>query len=327
MRQIFKTIGSMVALASLCWHGIGHAAQDYPSRPITLVVPYTAGGTLDILARLVGELLGKELNARVVVENKPGAGGTVGGQIVSNAAPDGYTLLVSSAGPMSIAPAMYAKTMRTHPSDVLAPVASLVASQFVLTTSAKYEGKSMADLIRTLKDAPGKYNYASTGNGTIVHLFGEQFKAETETDFTHVPYPGGSQAVLAMQQGDILFSIINIPTVIEKIKAGDLKALATTGESRLPALPDTPTLQEQQLAGFERGSWIGVFAPKATPLEIREKLNVALSKAIKDPSLTDRLKAQGDVVQALSVAEFEHFVQESNDTWKRVANELNISLD
>lgn len=301
-------------------------ADNYPARPITLVVPFVAGGAFDVVARMTADKVGSELGQPVVVENKPGAGGTLGGRIVSQAKPDGHTLLLSGVGPISIAPAVYPK-LGYVPSDVLAPIVQLTSSPFVLTTSKEFTGDTVQDLITLLQEKPGVYNYSSTGNGTLVHLAAEYFQSKTGTEAEHIPYGGGGQATLSLLSGDSLFSITNIPNVQSQVNAGQLRAIATTGAERSAAFPDVPTMKESGLDDFELTGWIGIFAPAGTPDSIIQKVNAAFSAAMNEPKTEETLHAQGDIIATSSPAAFQTFLQESNTMWADIATSANVSLD
>lgn len=302
------------------------SAASYPERPITIVVPFGPGGAFDVVARLAAEKLRDELKQQVIVENKPGAGGTLGGRFVAQAKPDGYTLLLSGVGPISISPAVYSK-LGYDPSTALAPIVQLTTSPFVLTTSQDFTGQSVTEFIEYLKAKPKAYNYASTGNGTLVHLAGEYFKNTTQTDFEHIPYTGGAPATLALLANDATFTITNIPNVLSQIKANKLKGIATTGAQRSSALPDLPTLKEAGLEDVEIDGWIGMFAPANTPKEIITSLNNAFNTVMATPDMKERLQQQGDEVAVGSVEDFAQFVASSNEKWKSIATQANISID
>ena len=297
----------------------------YPIRPVTLVVPFAPGGAFDVVARLVSKQLAGELGQSIIVENKSGAGGTIGGRFVAEAKPDGYTILLSGVGPISIAPSVY-KKLGYSPSSALAPVVQLTSSPFVLVVSDQYKGTTVKDFVAFLKAAPGTYNYASTGNGTLVHLAGEYFKNQTKTKFEHVPFAGGSQATMSLLSGDTLFSITNIPNVLAQIKTGKLKALATTGTTRSGSLPNLPTMMEAGFPQFEVTGWIGIFAPAGTPDVAVQKLNKAFNKAMQDPEVKKRLLEQGDEVATGSINEFRNFVARSDSKWQKIATDANISI-
>lgn len=304
--------------------GMPAHAAEYPERPVTLVVPFTAG-TADTLARMVAKVLGPELGQPVVVMNKPGAGGALGSVSVARSDPDGYTLLLSATGPHSISPAVN-KDLGYSPAQELVPVVQLTSSPFVLVTSETFKGNSVSELIAQLKEDPGAYNFASTGIGTIVHLFGEYFKSQAGVDAVHVPYPGGAPATLALLKDEVLFSITNIPNVQAHINAGKLKGLATTGAERSPAFPDLPTLKEAGLQDFALNGWMGIFAPAKTPMPVLEKLNAAVAKVMQSQEIRDTLLAQGDEVSTPSVEEFADFVAQSDTFWANIAKMANVSV-
>ena len=302
------------------------AQNAYPSRPITLIVPFAAGGAFDVVARMTAKEVGKELNQSVVVDNKPGAGGVLGGKLVGQAKPDGYTVLLSGVGPISIAPAINRK-MDYSPAKVLAPVIQLTSSPFVLTTGMQFKGSSVPDFVSYLKASPNAYNYASTGNGTLVHLAGEYFKTKTGTEFVHVPFTGGSQATTSMLAGETLFTITNIPNVRGQIDSGKLKAIATTGTKRSGAFPQLPTVSEAGIPQFDLTGWIGIFVPAGTPTAVVEQLQKAYAKAMQNPELKARLEQQGDEVATGSTAEFTEFLAKSERQWKDIANTAKVSID
>ncbi len=315
--------------SAACLAFIVHApamASDYPIRPIKLIVPFVAGGAFDVVARLAAEKLISELGQPVVVENKPGAGGTLGGRITATSKPDGYTFLLTGTGPVSIAPALY-DNLGYSPSKDLVPVIQLTTSPFVLTTSPAFKGNTVKELLQLLKSAPGNYNYASTGNGTLVHLAGEYFKNLTHTEVLHIPYSGGSQATTALLSNDVLFSITNIPNVQGQIAAGKLKGLAMTSAKRAQAFPDVPTMIEAGVPGFELSGWIGIFAPKGTPDAIVEKVNAAFATVMKNPGIKERVQAQGDDITTGSVAQFKAYVADSDAKWAKIVHDAHITVE
>jgi len=313
------------AFAALCTAGAS-AQSTYPTRPITLVVPFAAGGAFDVVARLTATEVGKQLRQPVVVENKPGAGGVLGGKLVGNARSDGYTILLSGVGPISIAPAVYRK-MDYSPAKVLTPVIQLTCSPFVLATSAQFSGNSVQELVNYLKASPNAYNYASTGNGTLVHLAGEYFKARTGTAFVHVPFSGGAPATTSLLSGETLFSITNIPNVRSQIDSGKLKGIATTGAKRSAALPQLPTVSEAGISPFELTGWIGIFAPAGTPAPVIQALHDAYASAMQVPQLRQRLLEQGDEVATGTTSEFAEFLARSERQWKEIATQAQVSID
>jgi len=326
MMSLHKSLSAVLFSCAVLAVPAARGAEAFPQRPITLIVPFSAGGTFDLVARWAAEKAGAGLGQTMIVENKPGAGGTLGGRMVSQAKPDGYTLLLSGVGPISISPAVYSN-LGYDPGKALAPVIQLTSSPLVLATSLEFKGASVGDFVEFLKQKPDAYNYASTGNGTVVHLAGEYFKQSTGTSFEHIPYSGGSQATLSLLKGDANFSITNIPNVLEQIKSGKLKGLATTGRHRSPALADLPTMDEAGLKGFDVTGWIGIFAPAGTPPAVLDKLNAAFAQAMRDPQIKQRLEQQGDNIATGPVADFQNFVAESNVKWARIARQAHVSID
>lgn len=324
-KSFLKTLSRSFVLFGLI-NAVSAFAQSYPDRPVTIVNPFVAGGAFDVVARLVAERMTKLNGVQFIVDNKPGAGGTLGGKLVSTARPDGYTLLLSGTGPISIAPAVY-KKMDYDPSKALEPIIQLTSSPFVLVTNDAFNKKDVKEFIEFLRNNPNKYNYASTGNGTLVHLAGAYFGSLTGAQFEHVPYGGGSQATLSLLRGDTLFSITNIPNVLSQIESKKLNALATTGPKRSLALPNLPTLKEAGIPEFELVGWIGIFAPAGTPQSIVEKLNSDFAKVMADPALKERLLQQGDEVSTGSVDDFRKFLVSSGDKWQSIAKSANISID
>src|SRR5690349_12578544 len=239
----------------------------YPTKPIRLIVPFPPAGTTDILARAVAQKLSETWGQQVVVDNHPGAGGNIGSDIVAKASPDGYTLLMGTVGTHAINPSLYAKMPYDHVKD-FAPVILVAGVPNVLVVNPALPVKSVQELIVYGKANPGKLNFASSGNGTSIHLSGELFKTMTGIQMTHVPYKGSSPALTDLIAGQVQLMFDNLPSSLQFIKAGKLRALAVTSLERSSALPDVPTLAESGLPGFEVSSWFGVLAPAGTPNDI-----------------------------------------------------------
>jgi tripartite-type tricarboxylate transporter receptor subunit TctC len=267
-------------------------AQAYPSKPIHLICPFPPAGAVDIASRATAHELTRILGQAVTVENKPGAGGNLGGAEVARAAPDGYTLLMTTSGIQAINPALYAK-MPFDPNKDLAPVAPLVSLNNVLVVHPSVPAKSVKDVIALAKKQPGKWTYASSGNGTSIHMSGAMFTQMTGTDLLHIPYKGSGPAVSDLLAGQTNMMFDNIPSSLPHIKSGKLRALATTGAKRDPALPDLPTIAEAGVPGYESGVWFGVSAPAATPREIIDRLNAATVQAAKSPEFIKRMTDLG----------------------------------
>jgi len=267
-------------------------AQSYPSKPLRLICPFPPGGAVDIASRATSAELTKILGQPVAVENKPGAGGNLGGADAARSAPDGYTLFMTTSGIQAINPALYAK-MPFDPNKDLAPVAPLVSLNNVLVVHPSVPAKSVKEVIDLAKKSPGKWTYASSGNGTTIHMSGAMFTQLTGTDILHIPYKGSAPAVTDLLAGQTHMMFDNIPSALPHIKAGKLRALATTGAKRDPALPDLPTIAEAGVKGYESGVWFGLSVPTGTPREIIQRLNAAAVQATKSPDFIKRMTDLG----------------------------------
>jgi tripartite-type tricarboxylate transporter receptor subunit TctC len=266
-------------------------AQAWPAKPISLVVPFPAGGTTDVLARALAEKLQQALGQPVIVESKPGAGATLGADYVAKSKPDGYTLLVGAVH-HTIASSVYKKLPYDFQKD-LAPITEIALVPNVLVVNASTPVKTVAELVAMLKAQPGKHNYGSNGNGTAQHLIGTQFENMTSTDFAHIPYKGSGPLATDLLGGQITMSFDTITPVLPHIKAGKLRPLAVTTAKRSSALPDVPTLEEAGLRGFNIGTWFGVLAPAATPKDILARLNTEMVKVIQSPEFRKRMAEIG----------------------------------
>jgi tripartite-type tricarboxylate transporter receptor subunit TctC len=270
-------------------------AQTYPAKPIRLICPFPPGGAVDIASRAIAQELSKTLGQSVVVENKPGAGGNIGGAEAARSAPDGYTLFMTTSGINAINPALYAK-MPFDPNKDLAPVSALVSLSNVLVVHPSVKANSVADVIALAKAQPGMLNYASSGSGTSIHMSGEMFKYLTKTDITHIPYKGSAPAISDLLGGQVMMMFDNIPSALQHIKAGKLRALATTGGKRDPTLPDLPTIAEAGVPGYESGVWFGLTVPAGTPKDIVAKLSAESIKGTKSPEFVKRMTDLGYVI-------------------------------
>ncbi len=266
-------------------------AQAWPSKPISLVVPFPPGGTTDVLARALGEKLTQSLGQTVIVENKPGAGATLGADYVAKSKPDGYTLLVGAVH-HTIASSVYKKLPYDFQKD-LAPITTIALVPNVLVVNAGTPVKTVADLVKLAKAEPGKLTYGSNGNGTAQHLIGTQFQNLTGTEINHIPYKGSGPLASDLIGGQITMSFDTITPVLPHIKAGKLRPLAVTTAKRSAALPDVPTLEEAGLKGFNIGTWFGVLAPAATPKDIVARLNTEMVKVIQSPEFRKRMDEIG----------------------------------
>ncbi len=316
-------------LATLCTGALvamPAAAQTYPSKPITLVVPFPAGGALDAVARPMAEGMRKILGQTVIVENVPGAGGTVGTGNVARAAPDGYTILLGSVATHAIAAGIYSK-LSYDPVAGFAPISQLTRGPLVLAVAPQFAVGSVRELVAAAKASPGKINYASTGNGTALHVAGELFKSAAGIDVQHIPYRGGGQAMTALLAGEVSYIIGNTQLVRPMIASGKIKGLAVTGSQRLAALPNLPTFAEAGTPGVDVVTWFGLFAPAGTPPGIVQQLNQAATAALKDESVQRSLATMGDESVGSSVADFSAFVRSEHQRWVQITRSAGIKID
>jgi len=293
----------------------GASAQDYPTRPVKWVVGYPPGGATDILARLIGQRLSERLGQQFIIENKPGAGNNVGTESVVNADPDGYTvLLVNPAN--GINASLYTKLSFNFIRDI-APVAGILRSPNVMVVPADFPAKTVAEFVAYAKANPGKVNMASSGNGTSVHLSGELFKSMTGIEMTHIPYKGAAPALTDMIAGRVQVIFDNLPSAIQHIKAGTLRALAVTTETRSPLLPDVPTVGET-VKGYEASAWFGMGAPAKTPKPIIDKLNKEINAILAEPAMQAKIAELGGVPLLGPPADFGKIIVSETEKWEKV---------
>ena len=318
-------------LAAICAFVLGIVpadamAQSYPSRPVRLVVPFPAGGTTDILARAMAEKLSSALGQQFVVDNRPGAGGNIGSDIVAKSPPDGYTLLMGTVGTHAINPSLYPKMPYDHVKD-FAPVVLVAGVPNVLVVNPGVPAKTVAELIALAKDKPGSINFASSGNGTSIHLSGELFKLLAGVQIAHVPYKGSAPALTDLIGGQVQIMFDNLPSALPHIKGGKLRALAVTSSKRAPALPDLPTIAESGVAGFEASSWFGILAPAATPRDIVQRINAEANKALHAPDMREKLLAQGAEAVGNSPEFFADYIRSETVKWAKVVKDSGATVD
>jgi tripartite-type tricarboxylate transporter receptor subunit TctC len=326
-RQLITIVG-----AALWPAAVPVAAQTgWPAKPVRIVVPFAPGGTTDILARALAPELGKAFGQTFIVDNKPGAGGNLGADLVAKAAPDGTTLLMGTVGTHAINAALYPK-LPFDPVRDFAPITLVAGVPNVLVMNpAKAEAlhiDSVAALIRYAKANPGKLNMASSGNGTSIHLSGELFKSMTGTYMLHFPYRGSGPALLDLIGGTMDLMFDNLPSALPQIKAGKLKALAVTSASRSAAVPDLPTIAEAgPVKGFDASSWFGLLAPAGTPAEIVNRLQQETAKALQSAALKERLLSQGAIPGGQTPAEFAKFIAAETAKWAQVVKTSGAKVD
>jgi tripartite-type tricarboxylate transporter receptor subunit TctC len=302
------------------------AQAAWPDKPVTLLVPFPAGGSTDAIARAVGPKLQEKLGGTFIVDNKAGAGGTVGAAAAKRAAPDGYTILVSSLGPYVIAPHLI-KTPGYDPLKDFDYITVAVQAPNVLAVPANSPHKTLADVLAYLKANPGKMSFASAGNGTSDHLTAELFWQQTGTKGLHIPYKGGAPAMSDLLGGQVDATFMNINTGITNIKGGKLRALAITSTKRSPLLPDVPTMEESGVKGVTVYSWQAVAAPKGLPADIKSKLHGALVAALNDPQVKNKLVELGFEIVANTPEEFTAFQAREFARWKKVIEVGKITAD
>ena len=288
---MIRFITNALAAATLAAASLA-GAQTFPAKPIRLICPFPPAGAVDIASRAIANELSKVLGQTVTVDNRPGAGGNIGGAEAARAAPDGYTIFMTTSGINAINPALYSK-MPFDPNKDLLPVSALVSLSNVLVLHPSVKANSLADVIALAKAEPGKMTYASSGSGTSIHMSGEMFKYLTKVDILHIPYKGSAPAVTDLLGGQVMMMFDNIPSALPHIKAGKLRALATTGARRDPLLPELPTVAEAGVAGYESGVWFGLTVPAGTPRDVIAKLNDAAVKGTKSADFIKRLSELG----------------------------------
>lgn len=305
--------------------GVPAQASTYPDRTITIVVPYPAGGSTDILARLFASHLNEALGQAVVVENRPGAGGQIGASAVARSAPDGYTLLVGITSLIQSL-ALYDNIPYDFFKD-FAPISQLAWSSSVLVVPQSSPAKTLDDFVRAVKAKPGAYNYASFGNGTSPHLHGELLNMTGNLDMTHVPYKGAAPALRALVGGEVQAAFIDIGSVRELLNSNQLRPLGVTGEHRLPILPDTPTMVEAGFPGFEPYGWFGVFAPAGVPKPILDKLALEAQRFSERPDVQERFDAMGLKAVSNTPEQFAEILRTDAKKWADIVDRANITLD
>ena len=327
MQSMIRMLLAIVAGIALIAAGVAPvAAADYPAKPIRIVVPFPPGGTTDILARAVAQKLSEAWSQQVIVDNRPGAGGNIGAELVAKAPPDGYTLVMGTVGTHAINPSLYAKMPYDHVKD-FAPVILVAGVPNVLVVNPSLPLHSVRELIDYAKANPGKLNFASSGNGTSIHLSGELFKTMAGVQMTHVPYKGSAPALGDLMGGQVQLMFDNLPSSLALIKAGKLRALAVTSTERAAALPDVPTMAESGLPGYEASSWFGVLAPAGTPHEIVAKLNGAIAAWLATPEAKEKLLAQGAIAAGGTPEAFAKHIDVETAKWAKVVKASGAKID
>jgi tripartite-type tricarboxylate transporter receptor subunit TctC len=313
-----------IGLSALVWPAGGAAALDYPTRPIRFVVGYPAGGATDILARLIGQRLSERLGQQFVIENKPGAGNNIGTETVVNAEPDGYTVLLIN--PANFINASLYVNLRFNFIRDIAPVATFNRVPNVMTVAPAVPAKTVAEFIAYVKANPGKVNMASSGNGTSVHLSGELFMAMSGAKMEHIPYKGAAPAITDLLGNRVQVIFDNMPSIIQHISSGSLRALAVTTATRSPELPDVPTVAET-VPGFEASALFGMGAPKKTPPEIIARLNREINAVLAEPEMRKRLVELGGEPLVSSPEAFGAMIAAETEKWEKVVKSAGLKVE
>lgn len=302
------------------------SAQAFPARPIKLVVPLAPGGATDLVARVLAERVASRLGQPMVVDNRGGAGGTVGSHAVVTAPADGYTLLMGTVGTLAVSPSMYRKLPYDSDRD-LVPVARVAVGNFALTVHPSLAAATFNDFLRLAKARPGSLNYGSAGNGSMLHLGMELLNKAAGVQTTHIPYKSSGQLVTALLAGEVQLGLPDVPAVLQHARAGKLRVLAVAGSARDPQLPDVPTFAEAGLAGAEVSSWLGVMAPSRTPAAIIDQLNDAIVKTMSDPAVAAKLAELGMRAVTSSPSEFRDFLSRERIQWDAIIKAAGVVAD
>jgi tripartite-type tricarboxylate transporter receptor subunit TctC len=300
--------------------------QNYPSRPIRMIVPFPAGGTADLLARQIGQTMSEQLRQQMIIENRTGAGGNIGADLAAKAKPDGYTLLMGTVSTHAINPNLY-PNMPYDPVKDFAPVVLVARMPNILVLHPSVPAANVAELIALAKARPGALAFASAGNGTTQHLAGELFKKMADVDMIHVPYKGNAPAVTDLVGGQVQVMFDNIPVSLQQVRAGKLRALAVTGPARSPVLPQLPTVAEAALPGYNITSWFGLYAPSGTSPQIIERLNREANKALSSVPIRRRLTDQGIEPAGGTPGQFAEFMRTELVKWGKIVRESGARVD
>jgi len=300
-------------------------ADDYPSRPIRLIVPYAPGGGADAIGRIIAKRVSETIGQPIVIENRGGAGAILGTEAVKNADPDGYTLLVGQSGPISINPAVY-KNLRYDPVRDFAPVTMTTAYPYILVINSRLPAQTLQDFVALAKSKPGEFNFGTTGIGAANHLVAELFNSRAGLKMTHIPYRGTALAVGDLLAGQVTMVFADAVSALPHIQAGTLRALAVSSKERAAIAPDVPTIAESGYPGFDAIGWHGILAPAKTPPAIVDRLNAEIVKALKDPATKALLETQAMQLVGNSPQEFAAFIKQDIALWQTVATQANVEV-
>jgi tripartite-type tricarboxylate transporter receptor subunit TctC len=306
--------------------GSAQAQPTYPNKAVRLIVPFPPGGGTDILARVIGNKLSETLGQPVVIENKPGAGGNIGVDLVAKSAPDGYNIVIGQTSNLAVNPTLY-PDLPYDPQKDLAPIALVADAPLVMVVAAKSPFKSLGDVIAAAKAKPEDVTFASPGNGTVAHLSGELVQKAANIKFQHIPYKGAAQALTDLMGGQVQIYMSSIPTALAQIKGGKLRAITVTSTKRVPDLPDVPTVAESGFPGFESSTWFGLLAKAGTPEPIIKRLNTDVSRVLQMPEVREKIAAEGATVLGGTPEQFAAFLKEEAVKWGKVVKESGAKVE
>jgi len=321
-----KTLAILTTVALAAIGSSQALAQAYPTKPVRLVVPFPPGGSTDIVARIVAQRLGERIGQPLVVENRGGAGGTIGTEAVAKAAPDGYVLGFASTSTHAVAPAVYAK-LGYDPVKDFAPISLVAVTPYLLVVNPKVEVKSLKEFVAYVKPRPGKFNYASAGTGSTTHLAMEMLKSSAGLFILHIPYNGNGPAGTAVIAGDVEFLFGSLPAVLPHAKSGRVRALAVGTPKRSPALPDVPTVAESGFPGFDASLWLAVMAPAGTPAAVVNRLNKEIVAVVRSPDAADALNKAGAEPTTSTPAELANMVKDGVRKYAAAVKRAGVKLE
>jgi tripartite-type tricarboxylate transporter receptor subunit TctC len=325
-RRCLARLAACMLAAGLAAGALPASAATWPARPITIVVPFSPGGGTDALARAVGLKLQQSLGQPVVVDNRPGAGGTIGAAFAANAPADGYTLLILNVLPHTASTALY-KKLSFDPVKSFTPVGLVGSTPYVITVTPSVPARNVKELVELARRKPGALNYGSSGSGGVSHLSTELFKREANVDLTHVPYKGDGPVLTDLMAGQIQVTFGNVVAMLPHIRAGKLRALAVTGDSRMEVLPDVPTVKESGYPNYSVVGQFGFAVPAGTPAEIVKRLNEALVEAVKSPDLVKTFKTQGVTPQSSSPEQMLAMMRNEQQVWTKLIRDIGITAE
>jgi tripartite-type tricarboxylate transporter receptor subunit TctC len=326
LKHVGRGLASLVAGGVLAAMPLVASAQDFPNKPLKIVVGFPPGGGSDLMARSVGDKLSIALNQPVIIENKPGAGSSIAASFVAQSKPDGYTMLFAQAANLGIAPALR-DTLNYDPIKSFAPITRLVSAPLVIVGPATLQAKTLKELIAMAAAKPGALSYGSPGSGTAGHLAGEMFGSEAKIKIVHVPYKGQSAAITDMIGGRIEMYFSTLAVVKPHVEGGKIRAFAVTSGERSPAFPTVPTVAEAGIPGFEIENWYGLVAPAGTPPDIIKRLNAEVVKILKDPKLVEELSKEGGSIKADTPEQFAKFLEVDVPRWKKIVKDANLQTN